>query len=118
MRLRAGLRYQELGQGLIKENDMSDYINKNTFKISTSKHDAEWDKKVDEFKINDPDSPMVIPDCNINHWKWNDTKNIVEEMTQDEKNSVDQALIDGQTQAEENAKDIDNLQKGIRSWLS
>lgn len=86
---------------------MSDFINKNTFEIKISVHDPDYENQPDWFKCND----MDIPNCLGKYKKWNESENKVEEMTQAEKDVVDQAETDAIAQKIENSKNIDNLEK-------
>lgn len=86
---------------------MSDFINKDTFQIRHSVHDPDYEELGNWFICND----MDIPDCENKYKKWNDEESKVEEMSQVEKDIVDLAIIEARVQAEENAKDIDNMEK-------
>ncbi len=90
---------------------MSDFINKTTFQIKRSVHDPDMKDQPDWVELSD----MEIPECEFKYLKWSDSKNIVEEMTSGEKVLVDQAIADSITLLQENAKDIDSMEKLTKS---
>lgn len=86
---------------------MGTLINKTTLQVKLSANEALHPKS--EWWHN-----PVQPKCDQKYWK-NDN-DVLKEMTQAEKDSLDQAESDVIAQAEDNAKDIDNLDKLIRSF--
>ena len=79
---------------------MAIVVNKETLALKRSVNTPDYSP--DEWIIN-----PVLPNCESKYWKI--LNNEVLEMTQDEKNIVDQNINDALLQAEENAKDIDNF---------
>ncbi|MFW9874247.1 MAG: hypothetical protein ACFFG0_14170 [Candidatus Thorarchaeota archaeon] len=84
---------------------MANVINRSTLQYLTSVHTPNY--PVEDWIIN-----PVLPSCEQKYWKISGDN--VLEMNQSEKDIKDIEIADQQAQIEENAKDIDNLEKGLR----